>query len=149
MSTKNGGRKPPRRTYRGRTKDRNEIGYCKPPRAHQFKPGQSGNPKGRPKGANNEATIITNLLNRKLMIQEGGRPRKRTVMAVMLMKCVEAAMKGNLKALVLLLNKYAALKAAREAKQVALITSEMSPAEALKLYEATRKEGMPVDFEHE
>jgi hypothetical protein len=26
-----------------------EIGYKKPPRKNQFKPGQSGNPKGRPK----------------------------------------------------------------------------------------------------
>jgi hypothetical protein len=26
------------------------VGNCKPPREHQFKPGQSGNPKGRPKG---------------------------------------------------------------------------------------------------
>lgn len=26
-----------------------DIGYGKPPKEHQFKPGQSGNPKGRPK----------------------------------------------------------------------------------------------------
>lgn len=26
-----------------------EVGHCKPPKEHQFKPGQSGNPKGRPK----------------------------------------------------------------------------------------------------
>lgn len=26
-----------------------EVGYKRPPREHQFKPGQSGNPKGRPK----------------------------------------------------------------------------------------------------
>ena len=25
-----------------------EVGYCKPPQEHQFKPGQSGNPKGPP-----------------------------------------------------------------------------------------------------
>ena len=27
------------------------VGYAKPPGAHQFKPGQSGNPKGRQKGS--------------------------------------------------------------------------------------------------
>lgn len=26
------------------------VGHCKPPKEHQFKPGHSGNPKGRPRG---------------------------------------------------------------------------------------------------
>jgi len=26
-----------------------EVGYCKPPKEHQFKPGQSGNPAGSPR----------------------------------------------------------------------------------------------------
>lgn len=29
----------------------NAVGYCRPPRASRFKPGQSGNPNGRPKRA--------------------------------------------------------------------------------------------------
>jgi hypothetical protein len=31
-----------------------EVGYGKPPKASQFSPGRSGNPKGRPKGARNK-----------------------------------------------------------------------------------------------
>jgi hypothetical protein len=31
-----------------------EVGYGKPPKASRFSPGQSGNPKGRPKGARNK-----------------------------------------------------------------------------------------------
>lgn len=27
------------------------VGYGRPPRRHRLKPGQSGNPKGRPKGS--------------------------------------------------------------------------------------------------
>ena len=35
--------------------------------------GQSGNPKGRPKGAKNEATILRDILNQQIEIREGGR----------------------------------------------------------------------------
>lgn len=31
-----------------------DFGYGKPPKETRFKPGQSGNPKGRPKGAKNK-----------------------------------------------------------------------------------------------
>ena len=40
-----------------------DVGYGKPPRSRRFKPGQSGNPKGRPKGAKNRDTILRELLN--------------------------------------------------------------------------------------
>ena len=29
--------------------DEEVVGYCKPPKKHRWKPGQSGNPRGRPK----------------------------------------------------------------------------------------------------
>jgi hypothetical protein len=35
-----------------------EVGYGRPPIHTRFKPGQSGNPAGRPKGAQNFATEI-------------------------------------------------------------------------------------------
>ena len=34
-----------------------------PPEQHKFKPGQSGNPNGRPKGSKNLATLIRELEN--------------------------------------------------------------------------------------
>jgi Family of unknown function (DUF5681) len=90
---------------------RYEVGYGRPPRAHQFKPGESGNARGRPKGAKSEATILPALLNRKIEIREGGRVRKITVHEAILLRCVEDALKGNVKATSFLLNRYAAMQA--------------------------------------
>jgi Family of unknown function (DUF5681) len=82
------------------------VGYGRPPRQHQFKPGRSGNPKGRPKGAKNEETILNNLLNRKIEIREAGRARKVTVLEAVFLRFTEAALKGDAKAATFLLNRY-------------------------------------------
>jgi hypothetical protein len=34
------------------------VGYGQPPVASRFKPGTSGNPKGRPRGAKNLKTLV-------------------------------------------------------------------------------------------
>ena len=83
-----------------------DVGYCRPPREHQFKPGQSGNPKGRPKGAKNEATILRTIFNRQIESREGGRIRKISVLEGMLLKFAEDALKGNPKSATFLLNRY-------------------------------------------
>jgi hypothetical protein len=85
-----------------------EVGYRRPPRAHRFKPGQSGNPRGRPKGAKNEATILTELLNRKIDVRRGRRMRRITILEAILLQFVEDALKGNSKSAGFLLNRYAA-----------------------------------------
>jgi hypothetical protein len=55
-----------------------EVGYGKPPRASRFTPGQSGNPKGRPKGARNKPVgtgrltdIILSEAYRSIKVNEG------------------------------------------------------------------------------
>ncbi len=35
-----------------------EVGYCRPPLATRFRPGQSGNPRGRPKGSRNLRAVV-------------------------------------------------------------------------------------------
>ena len=42
-----------------------QVGYGKPPKLTRFKPGQSGNPRGRPRGALNMATVLERTLRRK------------------------------------------------------------------------------------
>ncbi|MFK4538452.1 DUF5681 domain-containing protein [Bradyrhizobium ottawaense] len=81
------------------------VGYGRPPREHQFKPGHSGNKNGRPKGSKNEATIINELLNRKIDIRENGRARKISVHEGILLKFAEDALKGNPRSAAFLLNR--------------------------------------------
>ncbi|WP_022698177.1 DUF5681 domain-containing protein [Euryhalocaulis caribicus] len=80
-----------------------EIGYGKPPRHSRFKPGQSGNPKGRPKGARNAATVIRRLLDTNIAVREGGKTRHAPFMEVMLRKMSHGAINGSMKDQVLFL----------------------------------------------
>jgi hypothetical protein len=81
-----------------------EVGRGKPPRAHQFKPGQCGNPKGRRKGSKNQKTNLRETLNRKLTLREGGKARKVTVREALFIRLAEDSLKGNVKSMALLLN---------------------------------------------
>ena len=108
MSTKKPreGSAPPR--VRVRWRATHDVGYGRPPRAHQFEPGQSGNPRGRAKGAKNEATILRELLQRKIDVRERGRLRKISVLEAILLRFTEDALKGNVRTAAFLFNRYAA-----------------------------------------
>lgn len=55
-----------------------EVGYKKPPREHQFKPGNNANPKGRPKGSKNLSTMLSEALSEKVAVRDKGKTRKMT-----------------------------------------------------------------------
>ncbi len=86
-----------------------EVGYGRPPRQHRFKPGQSGNSKGRPKGAKNESTILREIFERKIESRSGGQSRKITILEGILLRITEDSLKGNTKSATFLLNRYAAM----------------------------------------
>jgi hypothetical protein len=89
--------------------DDNDVGYGKPPRANQFKPGKSGNPKGRPTGAKSEATILQDLLQHKIGLSEHGKTRRITLHEAILRRIAEDCLKGNTKSAAFLLNRYHAM----------------------------------------
>jgi hypothetical protein len=53
----------------------NAVGFCRPPESTRFKKGVSGNPKGRPKGSLNVATVFMKTLREKVVINEHGQRR--------------------------------------------------------------------------
>jgi len=47
-----------------------EVGYRNPPRRTRFKRGQSGNPKGRPRGSRNFRSDVKSTLNTLVKVQD-------------------------------------------------------------------------------
>ena len=74
------------------------VGYKRPPVATQFKPGQSGNPKGRKKGIRNFKTDVRNELDEVITVHEGGRAMKITKQRALVKALVAAAIKGDMRA---------------------------------------------------
>lgn len=84
--------------------DDGALGYCKPPKAHQFKPGQSGNPKGRPKGPGNLLKLIGKHAAKKVTVIENGEQKKMAKMDVVISAMFNKAAKGDVAAARLLAN---------------------------------------------
>jgi len=78
------------------------AGYCNPPEHTRFKTGQSGNPRGRPKGTLNMATVLERTLREKVVINENGQRRTITKLQAALKQLTNKAASGELKALQLL-----------------------------------------------
>lgn len=88
---------------------RADVGFARPPREHRFKAGQSGNPKGRPKGSKNESTLLREILQRTIETRAGGRSRKISILEGILRRVVEDSLRGNIKSAAFVLNRYAAM----------------------------------------
>jgi hypothetical protein len=76
-----------------------EIGYGKPPAKTRFKEGQSGNPKGRPKGTLNLKTDIAEELGAPVRILEGGRTRQISMQRAVVKRLMTKAANGELRAI--------------------------------------------------
>jgi hypothetical protein len=71
-----------------------KVGPGKPPRHTRFKPGQSGNPNGRPKGSKNFATILQQQLRKMVTITVDGKPKRVTVQEVIARRLANDSMKA-------------------------------------------------------
>jgi uncharacterized protein DUF5681 len=80
------------------------VGYGRPPTSSQFQPGQSGNPKGRPKGTRNASSMARDALEGTTNVKVKGTWRKMTVRKAAYRSVGERAAAGDAKALDYLLS---------------------------------------------
>ncbi|MDE2112927.1 MAG: hypothetical protein KGJ79_17455 [Alphaproteobacteria bacterium] len=81
------------------------IGYCKPPKATQFKKGQSGNSKGRPAKRQTVDALLRQILNEPLTVTVAGREEHITALRGVLLKLRNKALEGDIRAIEKFLDK--------------------------------------------
>lgn len=94
---KGGGRKPP--------SPPNSVGYRHPPKHAQFKPGQSGNPAGRPKGRRNFLTDVNEELIELVKMTVNGQPKEISMQRVLIKSAFGKAANGDTRMLALIFGK--------------------------------------------
>ena len=74
-----------------------------PPKDTRFRPGQSGNLKGRPKGSVSFQTLIERELRKSVVINEHGRQKRLTKQEYIVRRLAHDSIKGDYKAIALLM----------------------------------------------
>jgi len=86
-----------------------EVGYARPPKQSQFKPGQSGNAKGRVSGARSFRTDLEAELRTEVPVTENGKMTLLRKQALAVKALVNKAAKGDVRALIILIDQIARL----------------------------------------
>ena len=81
-----------------RLKSDYDVGYGKPPKHTRFKPGQSGNPRGKPKGSKGLKTDLREEMAERVTIKENGKRIKVTKQRLMIKALAKKAANGDVKA---------------------------------------------------
>ncbi len=81
-----------------------KVGYCRPPRATRFKPGRSGNPRGRPRKPKPIQELLATELRQRAPVRENGREQKLPKLELVVKRLVHDAIHGNYQAVRLLID---------------------------------------------
>ena len=76
----------------------NQIGYKKPPKAHQFQKGRSGNPSGRPREIAGIAELLAKVSQQKVLTNTKSGPKRMTKLEAGITQIANKAAGGDLKA---------------------------------------------------
>lgn len=86
-----------------------EVGYGKPPKHRRFKPGQSGNPRGRPRRQLAIQTLremreaFIRAGNREVTVTEAGKPRRMPAIDAVFYRLLMNALGGDYRSIKLVM----------------------------------------------
>jgi uncharacterized protein DUF5681 len=83
--------------------DNYEVGWGKPPISTRFMKGQSGNPKGRPRGTKNPKTDLMEELREIIVVREGDRTVRMSKQRAMIKTVMNKSLKGDARAIITLI----------------------------------------------
>jgi hypothetical protein len=113
------------------------VGYGRPPAATRWRPGRSGNPRGRPKGARNLSAVIASALGEKVQATENGRARRISKLEAAVKQLVNRAATGDPRATQMLIG----LAQAHEARPTERATERLDESDAVVIAELARRLG--------
>ena len=82
-----------------RKKSEYTVGYCKPPAEHQFKPGKSGNPKGRKAGSKSLKQLLLEESEKLMILTQDGTTKKIPGLQGIIMALKQKAVRGDIRAI--------------------------------------------------
>ena len=105
-------------------KKRYEVGYGRPPKHTQFKPGESGNPSGRPKGTKNLRTDLSEELAEQVTVTEGGQQLLVSKQRALLKSMLAKGLRGDTSAARALINLIIGLEQVDSQERIAEVLSD-------------------------
>jgi hypothetical protein len=125
------------------------IGYGKPPKETQFKPGQSGNPGGRPRGAQNLSTLVASRLKAISTVTDQGMRKKVSRKEILAMHIVDKGAVGDQRFTPILLDQInreeARQNRAENKSHIPPITPETATEEVERIYWEALKNAQPAE----
>ena len=104
-----------------------EVGYGRPPRHTRFAKGQSGNPRGRPRGAKSFNTLLSDKLNEPVTVAENGGRRKISKREAIVTQLVNRSAAADFRAIKILLDIVRDIE--RQTEPISSETAEFSEAD--------------------